>query len=126
MSENNNNEREESKENPRNYLITDNLPIRAVGIESQRERMGTFPPMNRLHVWWARRPIAISRLAILGSVLPDDIDDDTLLRWMGVQPDNIEEGMSAAEHVRKKKKTKDQRDGLVYEHYGYRSAFKNH
>ena len=29
-----------------------------------------MPPPNRLHVWWARRPLTASRAAILGSLLP--------------------------------------------------------
>ncbi|MCA9942896.1 MAG: DUF1156 domain-containing protein [Anaerolineales bacterium] len=53
-------------------LIEDWLPIEAIGVESRRERgySTPFPAPNRLHVWWARRPLLISRGAILGSVLP--------------------------------------------------------
>ena len=53
-------------------LIESWLPFEAVGAESLRERSVTsaLPPLNRLHVWWARRPLAASRAAILGSVLP--------------------------------------------------------
>ena len=48
------------------------LPIEAIGVESRREHAyGTpFPAPNRLHVWWARRPLLTSRAAILGGVLP--------------------------------------------------------
>ena len=40
-------------------LIERWLPIAALGIESTRERtpMTPFPAPNRLHVWWARRPL---------------------------------------------------------------------
>ena len=51
-------------------LIERWLPITEIGIESLRERtpMTPFPAPNRLHVWWARRPLVASRAAILASV----------------------------------------------------------
>ena len=51
-------------------LIEDWLPIEEIGVESRRERgYGTpFPAPNRLHVWWARRPLTPSRAAILASL----------------------------------------------------------
>ncbi|MGC8781219.1 MAG: DUF1156 domain-containing protein, partial [Anaerolineae bacterium] len=52
-------------------LIESWLPIAAVGAECQRENStGQHPPPNRLHVWWARRPLIASRAAILAGVLP--------------------------------------------------------
>ena len=44
-------------------LIEHWLPVDALGIESVRERtpMTPFPAPNRLHVWWARRPLVASR-----------------------------------------------------------------
>ena len=52
-------------------LIEEWLPIKEIGIESRRENStGHHPPPNRLHVWWARRPLTASRAAILGSLLP--------------------------------------------------------
>lgn len=59
-------------ERPR-VLIEEWLPIEKVGAESQRDRsMGknSFPGPFRLHVWWARRPLTVSRAAILASLLP--------------------------------------------------------
>src|SRR5262245_54634719 len=52
-------------------LIEDWLPIAEIGIESVRERtpMTPFPAPNRLHVWWARRPLVASRAAVLAGVL---------------------------------------------------------
>ena len=57
-------------------LIEEWLPIAALGIESLRERtpMTPFPAPNRLHVWWARRPLVAARAAILASLLPADAD----------------------------------------------------
>lgn len=107
--------------------IEDSVPIRTVGIETKRERTNysDLPPQNYIHVWWARRPTPATRLGILASVLPQDVDDNTLLRWMGIDPDNKGPEVSVAEHVRQKAKTKDDRDGFVYEHYGYRKSYKN-
>ena len=44
-----------------------------LGIESRREAApipGQFPKLKTLHVWWARRPLAASAGAILGSLMP--------------------------------------------------------
>ena len=52
-------------------LIESWLPIEAIGAESLRDASAARkPPLNRLHVWWARRPLTVSRAAILGGVLP--------------------------------------------------------
>ncbi|MEX0666713.1 MAG: DUF1156 domain-containing protein, partial [Acidimicrobiia bacterium] len=52
-------------------LIERWLPTRELGIESRRENStGQHPPINRLHVWWARRPLAASTGAILASLMP--------------------------------------------------------
>ncbi len=52
-------------------LIDTWLPIAEIGVESRRENStGQHPPPNRLHVWWARRPLTASRAAVLGSLLP--------------------------------------------------------
>lgn len=52
-------------------LIEEWLPIAELGVESKRENTtGQQPPPNRLHVWWARRPLTVSRAAILASLLP--------------------------------------------------------
>jgi len=53
-------------------LIESWLPFAAIGAESQRERgaSSALPPLYFLHVWWARRPLTVSRAAILASLLP--------------------------------------------------------
>lgn len=52
-------------------LIETWLPIEAIGAECKRENStGQHPPPNRLHVWWARRPLIASRAAVLAGVLP--------------------------------------------------------
>ncbi|PIX37112.1 MAG: hypothetical protein COZ57_36020, partial [Armatimonadetes bacterium CG_4_8_14_3_um_filter_66_20] len=46
-------------------LIEDWLPANAIGVECMRERAtGQQPPDKRLHVWWARRPLTVSRAAV--------------------------------------------------------------
>jgi putative DNA methylase len=53
-------------------LIEQWFPAEKVGAESLRERGSAkaFPPINFLHVWWARRPLIASRAAVLASMLP--------------------------------------------------------
>jgi adenine-specific DNA methylase len=53
-------------------LIEQWLPIAEIGAECMRERgaSSALPPLYFLHVWWARRPLTVSRAAILASLLP--------------------------------------------------------
>lgn len=128
MDENTTPQSQSRSDNERkNLKIQSRVPIRTIGIETQRERKNysDLPPQNYLHVWWARRPTPATRLAILGSVLPDDVDEDTFLHWLGIQPTIKSEDVSIAEFVRERKRTEDQRDGALYEHYGYRKSYKN-
>jgi len=70
-------------ERPR-LLIEDWLPAAALGVECMRENSsGRHPGPNRFHVWWARRPLAASRAAVLASVLPADFPRETFERLMG-------------------------------------------
>ncbi|NLF01550.1 MAG: DUF1156 domain-containing protein, partial [Anaerolineales bacterium] len=65
-------------------LIEEWLPARAIGVECMRENStGLHPPPNRLHVWWARRPLTVSRAAVLGSLLPAEFDRATFERLLG-------------------------------------------
>lgn len=52
-------------------LIEDWFPLDMIGCEAMREvSTGQHPPPNRLHIWWARRPLVASRAVILASMLP--------------------------------------------------------
>src|SRR3954454_15952944 len=65
-------------------LIEQWLPIAALGAECMRERgaSSALPPLYFLHVWWARRPLTVSRAAILASLLPAYPDGDpAVLEW---------------------------------------------
>jgi len=60
-----------SSEQP-DVLIEKWLPIDVLSAECMRERgaSSALPPLYFLHVWWARRPLLVSRAAILAGVLP--------------------------------------------------------
>src|SRR6516162_9010368 len=66
-------------------LIEHGFPCHQVGAETQREQsVGLQPPNNRLHVWWARRPLTPSRAAILASFLPANANLDQFLLDLGI------------------------------------------
>lgn len=99
-------------------LIERWLPIAEIGIESIRERtpMTPFPAPNRLHVWWARRPLVASRAAILASLLPADADRKKFLHILGIHGDPV---------AAKKRIAAANRSGerLGAQAYGYSRAF---
>src|ERR1019366_9041221 len=99
-------------------LIEEWLPIPALGIESLRERtpMTPFPAPNRLHVWFARRPLVASRAAILASLLPADADREKFLHILGIHGDPV------AAKVRIAQATLDD-VRLGADAYGYPRAF---
>ena len=61
-------------------LISKWFPITEVSVESVRERSASsaLPPLYFLHVWFARRPLATSRAAVLGSLLPTGVKREQL------------------------------------------------
>ncbi len=110
------------------------LPLAELGIESRRENStGQHPPPNRLHVWWARRPLTVSRAAVLGGLLPawsedwpEELKDkfpdqkayaEWFLRLIGILGDPIE--------AREKIKEANKQDiRLKQNPYGYKRAFQ--
>lgn len=106
-------------------LIEDWLPISEIGIESLRERtpMTPFPAPNRLHVWWARRPLVASRSAILGALMPASIASSEegrkkFLHTLGIHGDPI----SGAKKIDEARRT-----GIrIANPYGYDRAFGYH
>lgn len=100
-------------------LIERWLPITEIGIESLRERtpMTPFPAPNRLHVWWARRPLVASRAAILASLLPADADRKKFIHMLGIHGDPI---------ASKRNILQARRTGVRFEGnaYSYDRAFK--
>ena len=98
-------------------LIERWLPIAELGIESTRERtpMTPFPAPNRLHVWWARRPLVAARAAILASLLPADADREKFLHVLGIHGDPV----AARNEIDRAKRTGVRVDNP----YGYNRAF---
>ena len=67
-------------------LIEGKFPCQQVGAETRRERStGLSPAPNRMHVWWARRPLTASRSAVLGSILPADVNTDEFIKELGMK-----------------------------------------
>ena len=103
---------------PDTRLIERWLPIAEIGIESTRERtpMTPFPAPNRLHVWWARRPLVASRAAVLGSLLPSDADREQFLHAIGIHGDPL----AARARIAEANRTGER---LGANAYGYPRAF---
>ena len=99
-------------------LIERWLPIAELSIESTRERtpMTPFPAPNRLHVWWARRPLVASRAAVLASLLPADADREKFVHAIGIHGDPIAAKKRIAMANRKGER-------LGADAYGYARAF---
>ena len=70
---------------PDRRLIEDWLPINEISVEAVREggALAGHPPVNQLHVWWARRPLVVSRAAVAGALLRADADKDQFIRAIG-------------------------------------------
>ena len=105
-------------ENPDTRLIERWLPIAEIGVESTRERtpITPFPAPNRLHVWWARRPLVAARAAVLASLLPSDADRAAFLHAIGIHGDPLA-ARATLEEAR--------RTGVrVDDPYGYARAFR--
>src|SRR5271157_6237749 len=107
-------------------LIEDWLPIAGIGIESVRERtpMTPFPAPNRLHVWWARRPLVASRAAILASLLPADADRKKFKHMLGIHGDPVTAKARMAEAGKNIDSITGKRENLGPNPYGYSRAFK--
>lgn len=119
-------------------LIEDWLPVAELGIESRRERAAAnaIPPLNSLHIWWARRPVVASAAVVLAGLLPewspelrdafeesDELGDSAsyrawLLRLIGIWGDPV-----------RARRTLDAANAsgvkLKGNGYGYKQAYKN-
>jgi len=70
-------------------LIERALPVKALSGEGAREKAIRHGHISTLHVWWARRPLTVSRAAVFASLLPADAMDEVgfekfvanLCRW---------------------------------------------
>lgn len=70
-------------------IVSTWFPIEEVSVESVRERSASsaLPPLYFLHVWFARRPLATSRAAILGTLLPRNVKRKDFLKLLGIPAD---------------------------------------
>jgi adenine-specific DNA methylase len=59
----------------RRRLIEEELPLKEVNAESAREKSLRHGHISTMHLWWARRPLAMSRAVVFGTLLPDPADD---------------------------------------------------
>jgi len=60
-------------------LIEDAIPIAAINEVAQREKIGhiaTHP--RKLHLWWARRPLAAARAAVYATLVPAEARESQL------------------------------------------------
>ena len=74
-------------------LIEEWFPINEISIEAIRERSAAsaLPPVNWLHVWWARRPLTVSRAAVAASLLAADSAAEHFYDLMGTHTGIVEE-----------------------------------
>ncbi|MBX9397444.1 DUF1156 domain-containing protein [Streptomyces sp. TRM72054] len=52
-------------------LIEEKLPLVTVNAASEREKHLRHGHISTMHLWWARRPLAMARTVVLASLLPD-------------------------------------------------------
>ena len=69
-------------------LIEDWLPVNEISVEAVREggALAGHPPVNQLHVWWARRPLIVSRAVVAASILPEDANRAEFISNIGTSP----------------------------------------
>ena len=72
-------------DNTTRRLIEEWLPINELSVEAIREggALAGHPPVNQLHVWWARRPLVVSRSSVAASLLSPDADHAKFLNALG-------------------------------------------
>ena len=56
-------------------LIEEELPLKALNQQSAREKSLRYGHISTMHLWWARRPLAMSRAVVFGTLLPNPADD---------------------------------------------------
>jgi len=99
-------------------LIEEWLPIADIGEECLRERRlpTSLPPLSYLHIWWARRPLVLSRAAVLASILPADVDREKFRHILGIHGDPV----SARRRIEQSNKEGGKK---LSNPYGYKRAF---
>src|SRR5260370_12249996 len=55
-------------------LIEEELPLKVINPESAREKSLRHGHISTMHLWWARRPLAMCRALVFGTLMPDPGD----------------------------------------------------
>ena len=55
-------------------LIEVAMPIKEISAESVRDKSIRHGHISTLHLWWARRPLAVCRAVVFASIVPDPLD----------------------------------------------------
>ena len=74
-----------SNNEPARRLIEEWLPINEISVDAIREggALAGHPPVNQLHVWWARRPLVAARAAVAASLLKFDSGHKSFIAAVG-------------------------------------------
>ena len=82
-----------SKEDTDRRLIEEWLPINEISVDAIREggALAGHPPVNQLHVWWARRPLVAARAAVAASLLKGDVEHEMFVAALGSSSDVVAE-----------------------------------
>jgi len=57
-------------------LIEVALPVKEISTESVRDKYIRHGHISTLHLWWARRPLPVSRAIVFASLVPDPLDEN--------------------------------------------------
>jgi len=57
-------------------FIEETFPVKEVSIESAKEKNIRHGHISTLHIWWARKPLASSRVTNYASLIPPPKDID--------------------------------------------------
>ena len=57
-------------------LIEVAMPIKEISAESVRDKSIRHGHISTLHIWWARRPLPVSRAVVFASLVSDPLDQN--------------------------------------------------
>jgi len=66
--------------NNQKTFIESDFPVKEVSEESAREKNIRHGHISTLHIWWARRPLAVSRASIYAALTPEPKDEEERLK----------------------------------------------
>lgn len=84
-------------------LIEKRLPLAEVSEQSAKEKSIRHGHISTLHIWWARRPLAASRAAVFGTLVPDSDGNyelvEKIVPWEAVKDGNSDDILEARKRV---------------------------